>query len=352
VTIVLGLDIGGANTKAAYLSTARNKIEELTVKTEYFPFWKNKNGLCEVLVRLKKELVIDKLDAVAVTMTAELSDAYQTKREGVEHILGCVHGVFGDLPVWVLNTDARMQSLKESLDKPLQVASANWAATGWMVAQQIRNCVVVDVGSTSTSIIPVVDGQVAAEGKTDLEKLQCGELVYTGSLRTNIAAIVDSVPVKNKVTAVSSELFALSGDVHLILGNITQKEYTTETADGRGKTKKNAYGRLAKVVCADTDMLTQNDLITIAEFICEKQVAKITTALKQVYSRVQTVSGQKVPLVITGLGKDFLAKQAALSINVNEIVDLEELMGKSSALASPAVSVALMLAYKLEGNCT
>ncbi len=85
---------------------------------------------------------------------------------------------------------------------------------------------VVDVGSTSTSIIPIVNGQVAAHGKTDLDKLICGELVYTGSLRTNVAAIVQSIPIRNGVAGVASELFALSGDVHLVLGNITEKDYT------------------------------------------------------------------------------------------------------------------------------
>ena len=140
---------------------------------------------------------------------------------------------------------------------PLGVAAANWAATGWLVAQRVKDCVVVDVGSTSASIIPIVNGQVAARGKTDLDKLICGELVYTGSLRTNVAAIVHSVPVRGEVAGVASELFALSADVHLVLGNITEKQYTCETADGRGKTMPEALARLARVVCADTEMLTQ-----------------------------------------------------------------------------------------------
>ncbi len=73
-----------------------------------------------------------------------------------------------------------------------------------------NNCIVVDVGSTSTSIIPIVEGRVAAEGRSDLEKLINGELVYSGVLRTNIAAIVNNVPVRGKVSRVSSEMFATS----------------------------------------------------------------------------------------------------------------------------------------------
>ena len=107
----------------------------------------------------------------------------------------------------VLNSDGEMVSPIVAQNNPIMVASANWAATGWMVAKHVKDAVVVDVGSTSTSIIPIINGAVAAKGKTDLNKLICGELIYTGSLRTNIASIVHSIPQKSGVCKVSSELF-------------------------------------------------------------------------------------------------------------------------------------------------
>ena len=54
-------------------------------------------------------------------MTAELSDAYQTKREGVNHILGCVKRAFPDVPIYVLNTDAKLESLEVAKQEPLGV---------------------------------------------------------------------------------------------------------------------------------------------------------------------------------------------------------------------------------------
>ena len=151
---------------------------------------------------------------------------------------------------------------------------------------------VVDVGSTSASIIPVVAGQVAAKGKTDLEKLICGELVYTGSLRTNVAAIVHSVPAKGAVAGVSSELFALSGDVHLVLGNITEKQYTCETADGRGKSMPEALARLARIVCADTEMLTKQEILSLAQYIYDEQIIQVAEALAK-STRTQKIAQTK-----------------------------------------------------------
>ena len=345
---VLGLDIGGANSKATFLKTQKGTVKEIETLLEYFPIWKDrKESLPKVLEKLKTKLAGTKsVDGVGVTITAELSDAYRTKREGMNHVLDCVCQVFVGVPLFVLDVEANLLSVEEARRESLRVASANWAATGWMVSKLVNDCVVVDVGSTSTSIILIIDGKIAAEGKTDLEKLQNGELVYSGSLRTNVATIVDKIPVKGKMTRVSSELFSQSGDVHLLLGNITEKEYTTETCDGRGKTRDEAASRLARVVCADTDMLTEQEIMGIARFVYGKQVEQIADGLKQVSDRAKQVK----MAVVTGLGREFLARKAAEKSGFNKVIAMEELLSADAAVVSPSVGVALMVAESLEGE--
>ncbi len=348
---VIGWDIGGANTKAAFIHTKNGSVEKLKTAIKYFPVWKDPAKLSTVLSTLKKTLSgTSKLDCIGVTMTAELSDAYQTKREGVNHILTCASEAFPDVPIYVLDVDATLRPIEHAKSEPLQIAAANWAATGWLVSQLINTCVIIDVGSTSTSIIPVVDGRIATAGKTDLEKLMNGELVYTGSLRTNVAATVSSVPIRNGTARVSSELFAQSGDVHMVLGNITEEEYATETADGRGKTKQEAMARLARVVCADIEMLTKQEIVQIARYIHNRQVEQVAEGLSQVYSRTKLLTAEKLPAVVTGIGKDFLAKTTAQKVPVDTIIDLDKLARNNLATASPAVGVALMAASKLEGR--
>jgi probable H4MPT-linked C1 transfer pathway protein len=345
---VLGLDIGGANTKAAYVQTQKGAIKDVQVVVEYFPIWKNPQNLGQVLQKLKKAVGGGQFDAVGVTMTAELCDVYQTKREGVKHILDCVKEVFTDMPIYVLNSDTCLETLEEALSAPLGIAAANWAATGWLVLQYFENCVVVDIGSTSTSIIPIVGGELVAQGKTDFDKLVCGELVYTGSLRTNLAAIVQAVPVKGVVSRVSSELFALSGDVHVILGSIKSEQYVCETADGKGTSRREALTRLARLVCADTEMLTEKELAAMAQYIYEKQIQQIAVGLSQVYKRVKKQASTKVPVLVAGLGKDFLARKAAEHVGTDVVMDLGELLPNNIALAAPAVGVALMTAKHFE----
>jgi len=349
---VLGLDIGGANTKAAFMVVCDGQVVEFKSKLEYFPFWKrDADQFKSLLAELKNKLCrSENLDGVGVTMTAELSDAYRTKREGVNHVLDCVAEVFGESRVMVLDVDAKLRSVADAKSEPLKVASANWAATGWMVAQQVCDCVVVDVGSTSTSIIPIVNGAVAAFGKTDLEKLANGELVYTGSLRTNVAATVQVVPLRGRNVRVASELFAQSGDVHLVLGNITAEDYTVDTADGKEKTRPAALARLARVVCADVEMLSEQEITQIAKYVYDRQVVQIAYGLNQVYDRFDQKTRKELPTVVTGLGQEFLARKAAEKAGVTKILSLNSLLPKGAALASPAVGVALRMATKLEGT--
>jgi probable H4MPT-linked C1 transfer pathway protein len=348
---VLGLDIGGANTKASFLKIKNGQVQEHKTVLQYFPVWKNsKSMLSTVLQNIKQTLVgTAELDAVAVTITAERSDAYQTKKEGINHVLDCVCQVFGESKVSVLDVDANLLSVRQARTSPLQVSSANWAATGWMVSRLFQNCIAIDVGSTTTSIIPVVDGNVVALGKTDLEKLQNGELVYSGSLRTNVAAVVYCIPVRGVMTHVSSELFAQTGDVHLILGNITEQDYTAETVDGRGKTEKEAQARLARVVCADTDILSVQEIVEMAQYVYNKQVEQISNGLNQVYIRTKTQTTEPVA-VVSGLGREFLARKAAKTVGFTNVVDLQQHLGAEACVVSPSVGVALLAASRLEGK--
>jgi probable H4MPT-linked C1 transfer pathway protein len=361
---VIGWDIGGANIKAAFLRMKNDRVKETRMALEYFPVWRDFEKLNSILSSLYGRVGGNAdIDGVGLTMTAELSDAYQTKREGVAHVLSSAEKAFVGLPVYVLDVNGTLRSVEEAMSDPLKVAAANWVATGWLVAHMVRTCVVVDIGSTSTSIIPVVDGRVSAVGNTDLEKLMAGELVYTGCLRTNVAAIVHSVLLRNSKVRVSSELFAQSGDVHLILGNISEEDYSTETADGRGKTRRKALARLARVICADTEILCEKEIEKIAKYVHERQVEQVADGLRQVYSRVKSLTDSAVPVVVTGLGRTFLAEIAARKIGVDEVVELKKLclgdafvyrMSQNSlvcdgvTMASPAFGVALMVADKLE----
>ncbi len=347
---VLGFDIGGANTKAAFTITRNSVVVKTVVATEYFPIWKQPEKLRLVLRKLARKVAkSSRVDLVTATMTAELADSHKTKTEGVNSILNHLERTFPRNEVLVVDVEGRLRTVAEARAEPLTVAAANWAATGWLAAQLKPDAIVIDVGSTTTSIIPVRGGKVSAEGKTDLEKLSLGELVYTGSLRTNIATIVDRMPTKKGVARVSSEVFAQSADVHLILCNISQSDYTVDTPDGKEKTREASLVRLARVVCADTDMLNEKALVDMAEHVYKAQVSQIAQALNQVANRMK-MEKKELTAVVTGLGRNFLARKAAQQAGFTKVADFGELMGGDVAKVSTAFATALMGASYVQGG--
>jgi uncharacterized hydantoinase/oxoprolinase family protein len=97
-------------------------------------------------------------------------------------------------------------------------------------------------------------------------------------------------------------------------------------------------------------MLTTQEIINMAKYIYNKQVMQVAEGLAKVYSYTRSRTPSEVPVVVTGLGKDFIARKAAEKIGVESIVDLGTLMQTDVAIATPALGVALMTANKLEGE--
>src|SRR5215510_2835263 len=207
---VIGWDIGGVNTKMARIV---NGIVT-AVRSRPYELQRDPHALAPLL----RELHADggeASDVHAVTMTAELSQMFRTKREGVSFVLDAIDEAFPSSRVQVFTVDGRFVDPVTARAEPLAVAAANWAATARQVARSHPDALLIDIGTTSTDIIPIVDGRVVADGLTDPARLASRELVYTGALRTPIEAIVTHVPLGAGTAGVSAECFALVGDVHL-----------------------------------------------------------------------------------------------------------------------------------------
>jgi (4-(4-[2-(gamma-L-glutamylamino)ethyl]phenoxymethyl)furan-2-yl)methanamine synthase len=132
-----------------------------------------------------------------------------------------------------------------------------------------------------------------------------------------------------------------------MLGHISPADFTAETADGRGKTAKEAMARLSRVICADTEMLTSQEITDLAQYIYSQQIKQIVDGLRRVYRNTKALTDrEELPIVVTGLGKDFLARKAAESIGADSVADLDKVLPAQAVLATPAVGVALMTANK------
>lgn len=343
---VSGWDIGGVNTKGAVLKYEKGQIVDFKVTSRYFEIWKDSTALASVLKSIEQELMGGNSEiqaARALTITAELSDIFRTKREGVEFILNCFQNTFTGVPLYALDIEGQLIGLQDIKD-PVHLAATNWLATALFLGKRYKNGLLIDIGSTTTDIIPLRDGKVAAQGRTDMGRLVTGELVYTGVLRTPISSVVSQVPIKGEYCRISSEYFAILGDVYLILGYIQDSDYVCETPDRRPKTRQFAGERLARIVCADGETLHEEDIIQLARYIYEKQIQQVTEALMQVLSRFPDTYHFSV--VACGLG-EFLAKKCCERLGL-KVQGISEILGSQASRVAPCMALAYLLAEKLD----
>jgi (4-(4-[2-(gamma-L-glutamylamino)ethyl]phenoxymethyl)furan-2-yl)methanamine synthase len=331
----MGWDIGGVNTKAARLT---REGEHPVIRTASFPYEVQRDpaALASVLVAAASAVGGEPSDLHGITMTAELSQAFRTKREGVEFILDGVEAAFAGARHYVYTAEGAFVGSPEARAAPLYVGASNWAATAHWLARWVPSCLLVDIGTTSTDLIPISEGKVVAQGRTDPERLLAGELVYSGALRTPAEAIARQVPLWGGTATVSADGFALIGDAHLWVGNLDEDEYTCTTPDGRPGSRGFAGERLARMVCADRDMLDDSAISLIAAALVRAQATTITKAVHRILNRWPGLN----TAVVTGLG-DFIAAEAAGAAGLT-VLRLENQWGPAARIA-PAAAVAWLL---------
>ncbi len=325
---IIGIDIGGANTK---LASSDGEIIEL----HYIPLWKD-TTLPVSLEDIAQEL---EPDMVSVAMTGELADCFEDKVQGIDFIMRSVKNAFKSKVMYIDNSG----NLCEEPENLRDLAAANWAASTRLIGSELGDCIFVDVGSTTSDIIPIKDGKHMA-GLTDFSRLVRSELFYAGALRTNIAYLLDKVKVTKGESNIASELFSTTADVYLLLGDIEEDLYTCETADGSGKSKGDAMRRLARVVCADLTEISAEEIYSIALQAKERQIELLTASIKTVAQR----NGLE-RIVSAGIG-EFLIKEAAERLGF-ECISVSGRWGADVSKVFPAYAAAKILEDEIT-TCT
>jgi (4-(4-[2-(gamma-L-glutamylamino)ethyl]phenoxymethyl)furan-2-yl)methanamine synthase len=340
MTRTLGWDIGGAHLKLALVDNGN------LVAARQLPcaLWR---GLGEL--QQAANAALDGLPAAdrhAVTMTGELVDFFTDRTEGVSAILDFLTERVDTAPVAVYATEGIFLPPAEAKARPIDVASANWHATTRYLASTLGSGLLVDIGSTTTDIIPFRAGRIAARGTTDTERLTTGELAYIGIARTPLAAVARHVPFAGRLVGVMAEFFATSADAHRVAGTLPEGADLHPTADGRGKTPAESRARLARMIGMDESAAPEWAWRRLAETFIRQQTRQIEEAVDLVLSGVEMPS--TAPLVGAGAGR-FLAAEIARRLGrpyrgIEDIIPMasSDLASRASDIA-PAVAVALLL---------
>jgi probable H4MPT-linked C1 transfer pathway protein len=321
---ILGLDIGGANLKAAHATQVAH--------TRPFPLWKFPGWLATQLRTIRG--VMPPHDRIAVTMTGELCDCFASRCDGVLAILGSVEEAAAATPVSVWTTRGEFVEPSRLRDEPLLAASANWLALAHFAVRYTDGepALLLDTGSTTTDFAYLADGRPQPRAHADRQRMIAGELVYTGIRRTPLCAVLGM--------GVAAEFFATMLDAYLWLGLWPENASDTDTADGRPATRDHAHARLARMACADAEDVTPSEIDALARRAIAQQVDCVCQAI----DKVLAARPRPARIILAGSG-DVLGRQVAqvhAGLVGLPVVSLAERLGPALSEAACAYAVAVL----------
>ncbi|MGH6826278.1 hydantoinase/oxoprolinase family protein [Methyloceanibacter sp.] len=338
MTRVIGWDLGGANIKLACVDGER------VVSVAQIP--------CPIIPERRKfdaavEAALPSIalpGSHAVTMTGELSDVFNDRVEGVAYLVDLMVRTVGAQKLLIYAGRAGFLASEDAKLRPMEVASANFHATASLVARHHGDGLLVDVGTTTTDLISIKAGKVAARGATDAKRLTEGELLYTGVVRTPVMAVARSAPFRGRVQRIAAERFATMADVWRLAGDLPDDADPYPTADQRGKSPVESAGRLARMLGRDAGDAELAEWIALARYFGDCQLAEIEHTARNLAER--DALSPDAPVIGAGCGR-FIARRLAERLgrpyfDFADMLDVAPEAREMAARCAPAVAVALL----------
>lgn len=275
---VIGWDIGGAHVKAARLR--RGQVIDATQWP--CPLWQGMDQLDAVFHSAGARWPDLQRCAQAVTMTGEMVDLFAHREDGVTQLAQSLAQrlpeprFFGGEQAWFAAADAARHWRL--------VASANWLACARHVAlvRGADSGMLVDIGSTTTDLIAFSQGRVQAGGRSDAQRLQSGELVYHGVVRTPLCALAQRVAWRGVHSNVMNEFFATTADVYRLTGELDPAHDQHPSADHAPKDAAHSCARLARLIGLDARDAGADEWLALAREWRARQCDELRSQLARV----------------------------------------------------------------------
>ncbi|MCM2374393.1 hydantoinase/oxoprolinase family protein [Aporhodopirellula aestuarii] len=334
---ILGIDIGGANLKYA--------TEDGRSFERSFALWTRHRELSEQLTTDIGRF--DGIRKLAVTMTGELADCFAGRADGVRQIVSsvanCVSATSAET-AFFYGTDGRFHDAESATANWENVAASNWHALARCVGMRLaKNALLVDIGSTTTDVIAICDGEVMTSAATDFQRLSGQSLVYVGCRRTPVCALVSELQIRGKHVPVMNEVFSTIDDARLLLGLQQEDCNDLETADSQPRDRVHAKTRVARMIGLDSDQISNAESVELAQQIHSAAVAKIQSAVQRWWSCLNQSATQTPVVVLSGHGQDLISPPENVAV-----MDLRNELSGSLSRGAPSWAVAVLARLEME----
>lgn len=336
--ITAGYDVGGAHLKVALADNGRT----IAVRQIPCPLWQGLDRLDAAFAEAAD--LVSKAEVHAATMTGELCELFPDRQTGVNQILDRLQALLGSkVRIWMGLHG--LGSLDEARGDPISVASTNFLASAALVACRLNDALLVDMGSTTTDIVAVQGGVVAARGLTDGDRLLTSELVYTGTTRTDVSIVARRGVFLGRTQRLAAGSFANMADVRRVLGELPDGVDQHATLDGRGKSLDESIARFARCFGRDAADAKLDDWRAAARDIANQQTREIRSAIEDVLAAGNLP--ENAPIIAAGIGAGAVEVLAADMGRASQLfgglANANDDCRDWATRCAPAVAVALLV---------
>lgn len=275
---VVGWDVGGAHVKACLLQ--RGEVQDAAQWP--CPLWQGTEHLERVLALAAARWPGLRQARHAVTMTGEMVDLFAHREDGVRRLAALLGAALPGARFFA--GDGGWVGAGEAATHWPRIASANWLATALHAARVLGDeaGVLVDIGSTTTDLVPFRRGRVLSTSRSDAQRLARGELVYQGVVRTPLCALGPRVRWRGEMLNVMNEFFATTADVYRLTGELDPAHDQHASADHAPKDAPGSRARLARMIGLDARDAGDDEWLAFAREWRERQLAELRGQLQRV----------------------------------------------------------------------
>jgi len=345
-SFLLGWDVGGAHLKAALLEPHGRLVRVVQLPCTLWTGMDQLHAAADALLATLPSAPM----LHAITMTGEMADLFPDRHQGVRAIVGYLterlQGSSSDRMQIYAGADGFIDAamIEGHLDA---IASANWIATAAWCARQIDRGILVDIGSTTTDLIPFADGRVIALGTSDAGRLDHGELAYLGVVRTPLMGMAETLPVAGRWRPAIKEYYASTADVFRLLDELDEACDVQASADNGPKSVQGSARRILRMIGQDLDPASNEAALALARWYRERLLQEIVATMHLRVSRGDVA--KDAPLVGAGIGTFLIGELATRlqrrSIAIEELLcpkETDAQLRSWAAHCAPAVAVALL----------
>jgi (4-(4-[2-(gamma-L-glutamylamino)ethyl]phenoxymethyl)furan-2-yl)methanamine synthase len=336
---IIGWDIGGAHVKASLLEGEHvNDIGQWPA-----PLWQGLSHLDDAVRSARERWPSFGQAFHAVTMSAEMTDLFPDREAGVVTLSARLARLLGPTTRFYAGEAGWLDAEQAAAQWPA-VASANWLATATLATQHLSDGILMDIGSTTTDLIPIKRGTPAPLGRSDAARLKSGELVYVGVVRTPLCALARRIRFGDASYNVMHEFFATSADVFRLTGELDAAHDQYPAADERARDTAASCGRLARMIGHDAADADEDRWRQFARRWRALITAEITRNLASVIARAGL--DPECPVIGAGCGL-FLARDIAQMsgrpfVAFDTVIDVAPDRRGWADVCAPSVAVALL----------